>query len=140
RLASPPQLDQELFQATARLRQSRGAAGGKMARKIQQRWPFDMARASLWERCHRDSFCAVQNISWSVGQRSIPVRLRAVVGPAVVIDPHARVVLPTDVIRFSDRAWGIVGVASLVDLAAPYRRIADADPGSLRRQESNLPS
>src|SRR6516165_5456944 len=109
-----------------------------MAREIQQRWSRYLAWASLWQGNCGGHIRAIQNIPWAIWQRAVPIRLSGLAGQFVVIESHARVVLPALAVRIRDCAGDILDAAPLADAAANCRRRANLGPSSLGKHEGHF--
>src|SRR5262249_35232083 len=111
-----------------------------MAGQVQQRRPFDVARTPLWQGRGGDSVSTRQDLPWNMGERPVPVDLRARSRLLAVLDADAGMVLPAAKSCRPDGARGLLVSVAGVEPSAPDRRITDADPGGTWWTSRPVPS
>src|ERR1700686_5350286 len=105
RLASPPQLDSKVLEATERLWTRRSSAGAKVAGKIQCCWPRVLGRQSVRQWIfYRHPACRT-NLRWNVGLGPVPASLSTSAGNFVRPDLDARMALDRGSAKRFDFAW-----------------------------------
>src|ERR1700686_2433188 len=105
-VASPPQLDTKVLEATKRLWTRRSSARAKVAGKIQCSWPRVLGRQGVRERLFHGDPARGTHLRGDVGLRSLPASLSTSAGYFVRPDLDARMA--------SDR-----GAAEPFDFARP---------------------
>src|SRR5262245_57991099 len=100
-----------------------------MAGQVQQRRPFDVARAPLWQGRGGDSVSTREDLPWNMGECPVPVDLRTRSRLLAVLDADAgMVLLAAKPCRPGGARRLLVSIVG-VEPSAPDRRSADADPG-----------
>src|SRR5213593_3225458 len=92
RVATPAELRARLLAAAEGLRQGRGAPRDEVAREVQLRGPPHLGGAGLREPARTPARSGRARLPWDVGERAVPVALRAGRGRTLVAAADARVV------------------------------------------------